>query len=213
MLCSRVQNLLSAYCDRETTGAEMLQIRSHLDACPDCRSEYQALRQVKLLLGALPAVQPARAFSCAELERRSPLRAPRPVRLLGCALAAGWHHATAAVQRVRVLTAAGYSTTPLAVAGVLTLVILTAGVAQQPQPTDTVSVLVPAHFAGEPAVASTGMANPGPLFERLPETPVYYLYSSETVSARYWSGDRTGRRYGGVVPAGYAGAQQEWGGR
>jgi hypothetical protein len=60
MVCSRVQNLLSAYCDRELTGAEMLQIRSHLDRCEGCRREQDALLQMKRLMGALGSADPPR---------------------------------------------------------------------------------------------------------------------------------------------------------
>ena len=43
MNCGRVSNQLSAYLDRELTGTEMLQIRSHLTECDRCRSEHEAL--------------------------------------------------------------------------------------------------------------------------------------------------------------------------
>jgi hypothetical protein len=68
MVCSRVQNLLSAYCDRELTGAEMLDIRSHLDRCQSCRHEHDTLLQVKRLMGALGSAEPPRAFDPACLE-------------------------------------------------------------------------------------------------------------------------------------------------
>ena len=58
MLCSRVQNLLSAYLDRELTGAEMLEIRRHLRDCAPCEREREALLHVKQLLHVLPAAAP-----------------------------------------------------------------------------------------------------------------------------------------------------------
>ena len=85
MLCSRVQNQLSAYCDREVTGAEMLEIRRHLDRCGDCRAEHESLQQVRALLGALPAAEPPRAFDAAMLT------APRPSRWAVLAQAYGSH--------------------------------------------------------------------------------------------------------------------------
>jgi hypothetical protein len=60
MLCSRVQNLLSAYCDSELTGTEMLRLRQHLERCPGCDEEYRAIKTVKTLLGALPLAPPER---------------------------------------------------------------------------------------------------------------------------------------------------------
>ena len=62
MVCSRVQNLLSAFTDRELTGVEMLSIQRHLDGCPECYREHQALLHVKRLLGSLDGVQPRRPF-------------------------------------------------------------------------------------------------------------------------------------------------------
>jgi len=58
MGCGRVSNLLSAYLDRELTGADMLAVRRHLAGCAACCAEYEALAQVRRLLGALPAVEP-----------------------------------------------------------------------------------------------------------------------------------------------------------
>lgn len=56
MLCSRVQNLLSAYADYELPGSEMLRIRGHLEDCPACARELAGIQQMKRLLGALPEV-------------------------------------------------------------------------------------------------------------------------------------------------------------
>ena len=53
MNCGRVSNQLSAYVDRELTGAEMLHIRSHLGACESCRAEHEALYRMKMMLGRL----------------------------------------------------------------------------------------------------------------------------------------------------------------
>jgi len=58
MLCSRAQNLLSAYADYELSGADMLRVRRHLDECPACARELAGLQQMKRLLGALPAAEP-----------------------------------------------------------------------------------------------------------------------------------------------------------
>src|SRR5688572_8160905 len=69
MLCSRVRNQLSAYCDRELTGVEMLHIRRHVDACPACQRELVTLRHVKALYGALGGVEPPHGFQPAMLDR------------------------------------------------------------------------------------------------------------------------------------------------
>src|SRR5207247_1934911 len=59
MHCGRVSNLLSAYLDRELAGAEMLQIRRHLDDCSGCAAEHAALSRVKGMLSGAPAPEPA----------------------------------------------------------------------------------------------------------------------------------------------------------
>lgn len=69
MLCSRVQNQLSAYSDGELTGVEMLEIRQHLDACDACCREYDQLVQVKRLFCALADVQPPQQFESGLLDR------------------------------------------------------------------------------------------------------------------------------------------------
>lgn len=74
MLCSRVQNLLSAYCDRELTGVEMLEIRQHLDACEACSREHEQLVQVKRLFGSLGATNPPRDFDSGLLDRAPSVR-------------------------------------------------------------------------------------------------------------------------------------------
>jgi anti-sigma factor RsiW len=69
MNCGRVSNQLSAYLDRELTGSEMLQIRSHLSDCDRCRAEYEALGRMKTMLGALRSAEPPRAFVAATVRR------------------------------------------------------------------------------------------------------------------------------------------------
>jgi len=68
MNCSRVQNHLSAYCDRELTGAEMLAIQRHLSRCPECRRELESVRNVKAMLGCLGRVEPRGTFHPALLD-------------------------------------------------------------------------------------------------------------------------------------------------
>lgn len=64
MNCSNVQNAISAYIDRELTGEQMLSIRSHLNCCPRCAQEHQALSVLKAELVQLPSFEPS-----AQLER------------------------------------------------------------------------------------------------------------------------------------------------
>src|SRR5436853_501708 len=142
MHCSRVRNLLSAYCDREVTGEEMLAIREHLGRCAACREEHEGVRRVKLLLGALSAVEPPRAFSAELLAaRRSPMSR---LRRRWAALAApltGW---TALLERnPQIHPAASY----LAVGGTFAVSALVVSLLWQPQPADTVSLHVPSTLA------------------------------------------------------------------
>jgi anti-sigma factor RsiW len=69
MNCGRACNQLSAYIDRELTGAEMMQIRRHLGDCDGCRAEYESLCRMKMLLGRLPAPEPRPDFVAAALRR------------------------------------------------------------------------------------------------------------------------------------------------
>jgi anti-sigma factor RsiW len=69
MNCGRVSNLLSAYIDRELTGAEMPHLRSHLSDCDDCRAEYEALHRTKMMLGNLRALEPGQEFLAAAMRR------------------------------------------------------------------------------------------------------------------------------------------------
>ncbi len=97
MLCSRTQNLLSAYCDRELAGAEMLEIQRHLGRCPECAAEHQSLVTVKRLLGAAPSSLPDVPFDMALIETRAArghawLRMPRLNRAHLKPLADAWMH-------------------------------------------------------------------------------------------------------------------------
>lgn len=53
MNCRRINSLLSAYIDRELTGAEMLEVRQHLRDCPACDLEHETLQDTKRLLNSL----------------------------------------------------------------------------------------------------------------------------------------------------------------
>jgi len=146
MLCSRVQNLLSAYCDRELTGAEMLQIRSHLSGCEGCQREQEAILQVKRLMGALASAEPPRPFDPGELAsaaRRPWLwstlsRVARPyLSVLG-----EWRDASAWTFR-RNLYALRTMPARMALSGTTAIALATLALVHAPQHPDAVSAHVP----------------------------------------------------------------------
>jgi predicted anti-sigma-YlaC factor YlaD len=85
MNCGRVSNQLSAYIDRELTGAELLSIRSHLSGCDSCRAEYEALNRMKTILGRLGTPEPRPGFVAATVRRFEPAGSGSPI-----GTTAGW---------------------------------------------------------------------------------------------------------------------------
>jgi anti-sigma factor RsiW len=81
MNCGRVCNQLSAYIDRELTGAEMMLVRQHLGDCEACQSEYDALCRMKMLLGRLATPAPQPDFVAATLRRSQRPSVPPPFML------------------------------------------------------------------------------------------------------------------------------------
>ena len=63
MNCQIAQSNLSAYLDRELPGDAMIAVRNHLDLCPDCSCELEAIRQIKTGLGAMPLIGPREEFA------------------------------------------------------------------------------------------------------------------------------------------------------
>jgi anti-sigma factor RsiW len=63
MNCKAVQHRMSAYLDGELSGFEMLEIRSHLGCCPNCKEESEDLRKLKWLMQCLPDNEPAPDFA------------------------------------------------------------------------------------------------------------------------------------------------------
>lgn len=146
MLCSRVQNLLSAYCDHELTGAEMLQIRGHLSTCSACRQEQEAILQVKRLMGALSSAQPPRPFDpeIFDTAARRPLfwstfcRAARPyVGLLDEWRVASSQALTGHLRRLRTMP------TRMALSGSMAITLVAFALVHAPQHPDAVSAHVP----------------------------------------------------------------------
>lgn len=62
MDCNRVRQQLNAFLDSELNGNSMLEIRSHLNGCPDCRQALEELRVVQSVMRGLPEIE-APAFS------------------------------------------------------------------------------------------------------------------------------------------------------
>jgi anti-sigma factor RsiW len=50
MKCFEAKSMFSPYLDGAVTGAEMLALSRHLEACADCQREYVSLRQTQQLL-------------------------------------------------------------------------------------------------------------------------------------------------------------------
>lgn len=150
MLCSRVQKLLSAYCDSELTGVETLRVRAHVDECAACGEELEGVRQVKQLLGSARAAEPVRPFDAAALDtpvrhpfwQRSLVRALRLDELVDrCSrVVAAWR-----AEAYRVF----HSEVNLALVGAVAIVVLSAAVIAKPQPPDAVSAHVPEYVAAD----------------------------------------------------------------
>ncbi len=62
MTCNNVQANLSAYVDEELSGAEMLEIRSHLSDCTLCSEEARAVEAIKKLVNCAPVPEPSADF-------------------------------------------------------------------------------------------------------------------------------------------------------
>ncbi len=60
MRCDRAKEALSALLDGELTAAEADEVRAHLDGCPACRAELDALRRLVAEVKTLPPVSAPR---------------------------------------------------------------------------------------------------------------------------------------------------------
>lgn len=54
MTCENIQELLSAYLDRELSDADKAEVSAHVDMCARCRAEKEALLSVKESLRSVP---------------------------------------------------------------------------------------------------------------------------------------------------------------
>jgi anti-sigma factor RsiW len=89
MNCRYVQSRLSAYLDMELTGHEHQLIRSHIENCIECSTEFERLRRTKHLLRQLPVVQSSQGPE-AVLVR---LRAQRAMASQNAVIRVGWRSA------------------------------------------------------------------------------------------------------------------------
>lgn len=82
MNCRHVVNLMSAYLDSELTGAEMLEIRRHLNECSECREEYESLKMTKLAIARLRTVTPSRDLAASIVQKLDEVSIPPYQRVL-----------------------------------------------------------------------------------------------------------------------------------
>jgi anti-sigma factor RsiW len=130
MLCGRVTNLLSAYLDRELTGAEMLQVREHLARCAACCQEHERLAATKALLGRMAAAEPRGEYVRATMLRLSVARREAAVERREPAWRLWWYSLKG--ERFRVA----------ALATGLAMAVLACGMAlQQPKASDAVAIV------------------------------------------------------------------------
>lgn len=82
MNCRHVINSISAYVDGELTGAEMLEIRRHLNECPDCSQECDSIRQVKFSIARLRTMAPRPEFAVCIVQKLDEVSIPPYERVL-----------------------------------------------------------------------------------------------------------------------------------
>jgi len=83
MTCERIEELLSAYLERELAAAEKAEFEAHLAACPGCAELAGLMRKALAAAASFPKVEPspalyARLYAIPE-EKRAKRRLARPV--------------------------------------------------------------------------------------------------------------------------------------
>lgn len=78
MQCHEVQELMSEYIDGVLDPSALERVDRHIEGCPECRSELDALKMVVDLVRDLPLVEPPPEFR-PELRKRLETEAVRPV--------------------------------------------------------------------------------------------------------------------------------------
>jgi anti-sigma factor RsiW len=84
--CRRIRKKISAFQDGEVASTLKHAIESHLDACEDCRSQYEAFLRTEQMLRRLPDIEPDARSSQRIVngieQRRAPLWIRIPVNAL-----------------------------------------------------------------------------------------------------------------------------------
>ena len=62
MECSDYRSLLLAYLDGDLAADTRADLDGHLERCPGCRAELQALQETLALVAGIPAPEPSEAF-------------------------------------------------------------------------------------------------------------------------------------------------------
>ncbi|MDZ7723999.1 MAG: zf-HC2 domain-containing protein [candidate division KSB1 bacterium] len=60
--CDKCRSNLSAFIDDETSEQEAIRIKEHLDACPGCQEQVNALKSVRTSLKSLFKIQASPSF-------------------------------------------------------------------------------------------------------------------------------------------------------
>ena len=214
MLCSRVQNLLSAYCDRELSGSEMLQIQRHLGDCPECRAEHAALQATKRLFGSLGEIESSRPFDMAVIEARA--AAPAPVRftLLGRLLEACRFRLQPVRFAARGLLSPsfGWDGSAVALGCALGALLLTVGTIRQPRPNAT-TAQIPVQTTVVPVAADSYVPDSAPVAMPGAVTATPPLGEPTVAPSTPWPRARYGAGFGsGLYPSGisFVGHDSSW---
>ena len=93
MNCTRIQNLVSAYIDRELDGDEMWMVRDHCASCRECSAELEAVRQTKSAARRLARIEPdeetlSRLKMALRLDRKTLKKSDHPFKLVAATLVA-----------------------------------------------------------------------------------------------------------------------------
>lgn len=130
----------------------MLQVRSHLDRCAECRREYEATLKIKRLFGGLGAAAPPSSFDPSILDRPSPSRrvwssffrnSLGQLRALTAYAGLTRGSLEQSLRRPRRMPGS------LALSGMLAVSLVSVALLRTPQHADAVSAHVPAHVGSD----------------------------------------------------------------
>lgn len=69
MRCRKVRSFLSAYCREEISSPLTVKVQRHLEECPMCRREHEAVRSVQAMVKGTPGLKTSDGFSARLLNR------------------------------------------------------------------------------------------------------------------------------------------------